>query len=356
MQQSEGRADDLPRREASQKQQVRLEDVSSGWRGAFDAAEGALWTARYDLSPQELRARRSRLTEERASTARLLDGLAREKGISDPFLSLMIPRSQLKRLIGLPSVVTACVFNLDGVLIGSAAVHAAAWAETFDEFIWARIERTGGRFAPFNPRTDYRLHIHGKPRLEGVRAFLASRGISLPEGDPEDTPGSETVHGLANRKNQALLRRLDAQGVTALAGSPRYLEIAREVGVRCAVVSASANTQTILERAGLASLIDGYVDGNTIIAEQLRSKPAPDTLLAACRLLGVDPHHAAAFVTSPAGVTAARAGGFSLVIGVDETEQADVLGARAQGADLVIAGLTDLVDRNLGAGAVARLG
>jgi HAD superfamily hydrolase (TIGR01509 family) len=229
------------------------------------------------------------------------------------------------------------------VLIGSAAIHIAAWTETFDEFISRRIERTGGRFALFNPRVDYPRHIHGKPRLDGVRAFLASRGISLPEGEPGDSPGLETVHGLANRKNQALLRRLDEHGVHAFEGSRRYLEIAHDAGLQCAVVSASANTPTILERSGLADLIDQSVDGNTIIAERLRAKPAPDTLLAACRQLGVDPQRAAAFETTPAGIAAARAAGFRTVIGVNSPGRAD--GLRAEAADFVVTGLDELTNK-----------
>src|SRR5207248_6856013 len=140
-----------------------------------------------------------------------------------------------------------------------------------------------------------------------------SRGISLPEGDAGDAPGIETVHGLASRKHEALLRRLDERGVTAFAGSRRYLETAREAGVHRAVVSASANTRTILERAGLAELIEDCVDGDAMIAEGLRPRPAPDTLLAACRQLGAAPGRTAVFETGPAGVEAARAGGFGLV-------------------------------------------
>jgi HAD superfamily hydrolase (TIGR01509 family) len=245
--------------------------------------------------------------------------------------------------------VTACVFNLDGVLIGSAAVHAAAWMETFDEFILTRAERARGHFAPapFNPRTDYPAHIHGRPRLEGVRAFLASRGISLPEGRADDAPGTETVHGLANRKKVALLRRLDEHGLSAFEGARSYLELAREGGVRCAVLSASANTGTILERAGLATLVDGCVDGNTIAAEHLRPRPAPDMLLAACRQLAVEPRNAAAFETSAAGVAAARSAGFELVVGVDRGGRWKELLDR--GANMVISGLDEILDRTLGA-------
>jgi beta-phosphoglucomutase family hydrolase len=324
---------------------VSIDALAAHWRSAFDAAEAALRAAGTTLSAQELREHRKLLAGERDSTARLLEALAQEERESGRFLHLRIRMWDARRLLGLPSRVVACVFNLDGVLIGSAVVHAAAWTETFDEFISARLERTRGRFAPFNPRTDYQRYLHGRPRLDGVRAFLASRGISLPEGNPGDAPGTETVHGLANRKNEGLRRRLDEQGVTAFSGSRRYLETARDAGVRRAVVSASANTAAILERAGLTDLIDNSVDGNTILAEQLRSKPAPDILLAACRQLGVEPQQTAAFETSPAGVAAARAANFALVVGVDATGQAEAL--RSQGADLVVAGLAEILERNL---------
>ena len=329
---------------------VNLETLSARWRGAFDATEDALVGARFDLAPQTLRGWADRLREERAATAKIFQQLALQKGITDRFVHLMIPRAQLRRLLGLPTDLTACVFSLEDVLI-SPAIHMAAWEETFDEFIFTRIERTGGGFPPFNPLTDYRLYLDGRPRLEGVRDFLASRGISLPEGNPADGPGSETVHGLANRKNAVLLRRLDIQGVTASAGARRYIELVREVGVRNAAVSASANTKTMLERAGLATLIEGRVDGTTIVTEKLRTKPSPDTLLAACEQLGVAPQQSAAFETTLAGVAAARAGGFDLVVGVGRAGQRAAL--QAQGADLVVDDLAELLERNLDAHAHA---
>jgi beta-phosphoglucomutase-like phosphatase (HAD superfamily) len=239
------------------------------------------------------------------------------------------------------------VFNLDGVLIGSASIHAEAWRETFDEFISRRIERTAGSFAPFDPRVDYSKHIHARPRLEGVREFLASRGISLPDGSPDDPPGTETVHGLANRKNRALLRRLEDGGVSAFEGARLYLGLAHDAGVHCAVVSASANTQTMLERARLTTLVDERVDGNTMVAERLKRKPSPDVLLSACRHLGVEPKHAVVFETTPDGVAAGRAGGFELVIGVDRAGQADAL--RARGADLVVGDLGEILEQRLAA-------
>jgi len=323
---------------------LSLELLASRWRTALDAADSALWAAARSLRGDELRGRTGALAAERASTVELLERVAHAERAPGTFSHLLVSRSNLRRLLGLPSRVSACVFNLDGVLIGSAAIHAAAWAETFDEFIGARVERTGGRFAPFDPRLDYQRHIHARPRLAGVRAFLASRGISLPEGAPDDRPGAETVHGLANRKHQALLRRLDEQGLRAFEGSKRYLELAREAGIDCAVVSASATTDTLLERTGLSHLIAARIDGTTIVAEALPLRPAPDILLAACRLLDVAPARAAAFETSAAGVAAARTAGFELIVGVDAAgHAAPFLDA---GADLVTTGLHELLERS----------
>jgi beta-phosphoglucomutase family hydrolase len=326
---------------------VDLAALGAHWRAAFDAADTALHAASLYLPPEEVRDDANRLAAEREPTAALLRALAADRRASGQFSALMVSSRDTRDLLGLPSGVRACVFNLDGVLIGSAAIHTAAWAETFDEFISRRIERTGGRFAPFNARIDYPLHIHGKPRLDGVRAFLASRGISLPEGDAADPPELETVHGLANRKNQALQRQLDKHGVHAFDGSRRYLELAHDADLQCAVVSASANTETILQRSGLADLIDERVDGNTVTAERLRAKPAPDTLLAACRKLGVDPQHAVSFETTPAGITAARAAAFRIVIAVNSAGNADAL--RAEAPDVVVAGLAELLNQKLAA-------
>jgi HAD superfamily hydrolase (TIGR01509 family) len=322
-------------------------DLTAAWRVAIDAARTALRANSDSLPAEELHRLNTQLIREVQPTERLLQTLARDWALSPDFVGLMVSPWEARQLLGLPAEVTACVFNLDGVLIGSAALHAAAWAETFDEFITNRIERTGGRFAPFNPRVDYPEHMHARPRLEGVRGFLASRGIRLPEGTAADPPGTETVHGLARRKKQALIRRLEEQGIVAYRGSRRYLELAHDAGVHCAVVSASANTDKILERSGLADLIEQRVDGNTIRAEHLRVKPAPDTLLAACRKLGVEPADTVAFETTAAGVSAARAAGFDLVIGVDEGDHGGAL--RAEGADTVIGGVAELLEHRLAA-------
>ena len=323
-----------------------VEALCGRWRTALDAAGEALRAGSESLPAAEVARRRKALAAERDATLGLLRALARERGADARFLHLA-PRTESRRILGLPSSIDACVFNLDGVLIPSAALHAAAWRTTFDEFIWARTDRTGGHFAPFDPSRDYATHLHGRPRLDGVRAFLASRGIRLPEGSPDDPAGAETVHGLANRKNEVLRRRLDAEGVTAYAGSLHYLLTAGEAGIRRAVVSASANTPAILERSGLSALIEERVDGTTMAQRNLRPKPAPDTLLAACDLLGIEPGRSAAFETTPAGVVAARAAGFALVVGVDQFGQAAAL--RGAGADQVVPGLAELLEQRVAA-------
>src|SRR5580765_3828146 len=273
--------------------------LASGWSSALRAAHGALGAADVYLPASELRTRAHDLEVERDTAVALLRDLARDQNAQIAAFQIALTPSDARQLLGLPAGIRACVFNADGVLLGSAALHAAAWAETFNEFISGRVERTGGQFAPFTARLDYDAHIHGRPRLEGVHAFLASRGISLPVGDVSDPPGSETVFGLANRKNEALLRLLDRHPLEAYEGSRRYLELARDADLRRAVVSASANTGTMLERAGLADLIDARVDGRTIAEERLRGRPAPDILLAACRRLGIRPERSAVFETTP---------------------------------------------------------
>jgi beta-phosphoglucomutase family hydrolase len=245
-------------------------------------------------------------------------------------------------LLGLPDVVTAGLFDLDGVLTDTAAVHARAWAEVFDTFLRERAERTGEAFVAFDPVADYDTYVDGKPRADGVRDFLASRGIGLPEGDPADGADVTTVNGLGNRKNQALLRRIHDEGVEVFDGSRRYLEAARDAGLARVVVSSSANTAEVLRVTGLATLVQGWIDGLTIAAQGLRGKPAPDAFLAGARCVDVEPARAAVFEDALAGVAAGRAGGFGFVVGVDRTGHADAL--RAHGADVVVGDLAELLD------------
>jgi beta-phosphoglucomutase family hydrolase len=245
-------------------------------------------------------------------------------------------------VLGLPDHITACLFDLDGVLTSTAEIHDAAWTRMFDDFLRARAARTGQPFVPFDPAADYNSYVDGRPRADGVRTFLASRGITLPDGRPSDAPRRETVHGLANRKNELLLRMLREGGVRPYPGSVAYLRAAKEAGVRRAVVSASANCREVVAAAGIEDLLEVRVDGIVAAEQQLRGKPAPDTFLAAAALLGVEPGHAAVFEDAVAGVQAGRAGGFGVVVGVDRVGHANEL--TADGADIVVRDLSELLD------------
>lgn len=244
-------------------------------------------------------------------------------------------------MLGLPSGVVACLFDLDGVLTDTAAVHDKAWTETFDAYLKARSERSGEEFVPFDPRADYDAFVDGKKREDGVRAFLGSRGITLPEGDHDDPPGAETVHGIGNRKNQLLLEVIDKDGVRVFEGSRRYLAAVRDGDLRRAVVSSSANTAQVLRVTGLEDFIEVRVDGVTAREQQLPGKPAPDTFLAAAHALDLAPEQAAVFEDALAGVEAGRAGGFGYVVGVDRVGQAEAL--RERGADVVVRDLAELL-------------
>jgi HAD superfamily hydrolase (TIGR01509 family) len=319
---------------------VAHETLGTRWRAAFDAAEAALRSAQHVLPPDEVRRLAQRLSAERESTARLLRGYAGTV-VAAPSFRLPLPPREAQRLLGLPREVAACVVNLDGVLIGSAAFHAEAWAKTFDRFLTGWGEHSPVELAPFDPRRDYAAHVHGKPRLDGVRDFLASRGISLPEGAADDEPGAETVHGLANQKSALLGRLLAQRELSAYDGAREYLELAHDAHLPCAVVSASAHTDTILRQAGLSHLVDGKVDGAAIVAGGLSPRPAPDIVLAACRQLAASPGQAAVFETTPAGIEAARAAGAAVVVGVGRGDRMREL--RAAGADVVVTGLEELL-------------
>ena len=245
-------------------------------------------------------------------------------------------------MFGLPDPVVACLFDLDGVLTDTASVHARAWKATFDDYLRETSARTGGTFSPFDIHDDYDRYVDGKPRAAGVRDFLASRGITLPEGRDDDPPSAETVQGLGNRKNELLLALIRRDGVAVFEGSRRYLEAARAGGMRTAVVSSSANTAEVTAVTGLDRHLEVRVDG--VVAEQqhLAGKPAPDTFLEAARRLGVEPAAAAVFEDALAGVEAGRAGRFGAVIGVDRVGQRDALAAH--GATRVVSDLSELLD------------
>lgn len=245
-------------------------------------------------------------------------------------------------MLGLPPQVTACLFDLDGVLTRTARVHAAAWEETFNAYLRERSARSGEPFVGFDPAGDYNKYVDGRPRADGVRTFLKARGIELPEGSPDDPPGAETVNGVGNRKNETFLRRIREGGVEVFPSSVAYLRAVKGAGLRRAVVSASANCRDILASAGLTDLFEEVVDGLVAAKEGLRGKPHADTFLAAARRLGATPGQAAVYEDAVAGVQAGRAGGFGFVVGVDRVGQAGAL--REQGADVVVADLGELLD------------
>jgi beta-phosphoglucomutase family hydrolase len=244
-------------------------------------------------------------------------------------------------MLGLPDGVTALLFDLDGVLTDTAAVHNRAWKQTFDEFLRRRSASTGAPFVEFDPGADYNAYVDGKKREDGVRSFLASRDVVLPEGTHDDPPDADTVWGVGNRKNELLLATLERDGVEVYEGSRRYLQAARDAGLRRAVVSSSANTAQVLEVTGLADLVELRVDGLTARERSLPGKPAPDTFLAAAAELGVTAAQSVVFEDALAGVQAGRAGAFGYVVGVDRVGQADAL--REHGADVVVQDLEELL-------------
>jgi beta-phosphoglucomutase family hydrolase len=247
-------------------------------------------------------------------------------------------------VLGLPDGTRGCLFDLDGVLTQTAKVHAAAWKQMFDSYLRDRAQRTGEPFVPFDPVHDYNEYVDGKPRYDGTRSFLLSRGIHLPEGDKDDPPDAETVHGLGNRKNELVQRLIREGGVEAYEGSVRYVRAARDAGLRRAVVSSSANCREILVAAGIEDLFEVRIDGIVAEREHLQGKPAPDTFLAGARALGLAAGEAVVFEDALAGVEAGRAGHFRYVVGVDRVGQADAL--KAHGADIVVTDLAELLDRS----------
>lgn len=245
-------------------------------------------------------------------------------------------------MLGLPLAIRGCLFDLDGVLTQTAKVHDAAWQEMFDAFLRARSQQTGEPFRPFDPVSDYDQYVDGKPRAEGTRSFLASRGIDLPEGSEDDPPGTPTIYGLGNQKNQIMLRRLRSDGVAAYPGSVRYVRAVGDAGLRRAVVSSSTNCQDVLAAAGIEDLFEARIDGIVAEREHLKGKPAPDTFLAGAKALGLEPAAAVVFEDALAGVAAGRAGGFGYVIGVDRVGQAAALAEH--GASRVVKDLAELLD------------
>jgi beta-phosphoglucomutase family hydrolase len=244
-------------------------------------------------------------------------------------------------MLGLPDGITTCLFDLDGVLTQTAKVHAAAWKQMFDEYLRDRAGRGGEPFREFTIE-DYDRYVDGKPRYDGVRSFLTSRGIELPQGAPSDPPGAETVDGLGNRKNVLVLEMIKEKGVDPYKGSVRFVHAARDAGLHSAVVSSSTNCRDVLHAAGILDLFHTIVDGVVADHKHLNGKPAPDTYLEGAREVGVEPAQAAVFEDALAGVEAGRAGKFGFVVGVDRVGQAKEL--QEHGADVVVQDLAELLE------------
>jgi beta-phosphoglucomutase family hydrolase len=238
-------------------------------------------------------------------------------------------------MLGLPDHITALLFDLDGVLTGTAALHRAAWKETFDPLL----EKAGQ--PPFT-EADYNNHVDGRPRFDGVREFLRSRGIVLPEAEPDAPPSDDSVQGVGNRKNERVQQIIAERGVDPYPGSRRYLDAAKAAGLRLGVVTSSANGKAVLDAADLTTYVEARVDGVTIAERKLRGKPAPDSFLAGAEALGAAPANAAVFEDALSGVQAGKAGHFGYVVGVDRVGQADEL--RAHGADVVVTDLAELLE------------
>lgn len=245
-------------------------------------------------------------------------------------------------VLGLPDAVHACLFDLDGVLTDTASVHTRAWKAMFDAYLRDRAGTTGTAFVPFDAAADYQKYVDGKKRADGVRSFLASRGIELPDGTPADSPDTETVNGLGNHKNELFQKILHDDGVEVFEGSRRYLQAVHGAGLPAAVVSSSANTRQVLEITGLDRFVQHRVDGVTLRDERIAGKPAPDSFLRGAELLGVPPARAAVFEDALAGVQAGRNGRFGLVVGVDRVGCAEAL--RHNGADIVVTDLAELLE------------
>jgi len=235
----------------------------------------------------------------------------------------------------------AILCDLDGVITNTAALHAAAWKRSFDEYLMKLAARTGSSCAPFRLQEDYRLYVDGKSRHDGIEAFLKSRGLDLPLGSSDDHSDKDTIFGLASKKDEYFEATLRASGVVVYPGTVQYLRSAKAAGLKAAVVSSSHHCRDIISTAGLTALFEARVDGQEIDRLHLPGKPAPDAFLEAARRLGVLPRKAIVIEDAQAGVQAGRAGGFGLVIGVNREDQAEAL--RQHGADIVVDDLAQLL-------------
>jgi HAD superfamily hydrolase (TIGR01509 family) len=331
---------------------LALDSAAFQWREALDAATDSLDTVSRSrqalrFSTAELGTRVTELRHERDMTERDLERLAGTTH-TQVHRHMYGPRACGARL-GLGEVVEGCVLELDGVLTPSTDLHAAAWQETFDEFLARHHQHVGDRFEPrrpFDSRGDYFRYLHGRPRIDGVYRFLDSRGIRLPNGGPSEAPSDETAWGVAARKNQILQRLLRQDGIRPYQGAVRFLELAREAHLGIAIVSASAHAAEILDRAGLFGLVDYVLDGHAMSVERMRPKPEPDSILAACRHLGIAPRAVATFETTAAGIAAGRAARVDRVMVVD-LGAASLSSTAASAADWVVSELSELIDPDL---------
>jgi beta-phosphoglucomutase family hydrolase len=245
--------------------------------------------------------------------------------------------------VGLDAGIRACLFDLDGVLTQTAAIHATAWKQTFDAFLTDYDKRTGEHQPPFDKGADYENYVDGRTREDGVRGFLTSRGIELPEGGPDDAPGTQTVYGVGSAKQEAFLQLLDKHGPQVFDGSVAYVHAARAAGLKCAVVTSSANCDAILAAAGIPDLFDATVDGHDVAEQHLHGKPAPDSYLAGAKAVGVSAEHAAVYEDALSGVEAGRAGRFGAVVGVDRIGGEHGARLREHGATVVVQDLSELL-------------
>ena len=314
--------------------------LAVAWQRALDAGQHAVDAGRTTLPTSELAPRRKELIRERHDAARLLETFAKDTGARP--LPWLAPVPVTPELLGLPHGTRACLLDLDGVLADSGALHARAWGEVLDDLLLRFADRLGWQFIRFDPVADYREYFDGRPRLEAIHAFLDSRGIRIPEGRRDDPATANTAQGVARRKGELIQRLLHSRGVVALPGAYRYLDAAGRGGVQRSVLSASASTGAILEQARLDGVVDLCVDADVLRSEGIRSRPAPDVLLYACRRLAVDPAHTVAITRSPAGVAAGHAAGLT-VIGLGH--EADQL--EGFGADRVVDGIAELLDARL---------
>jgi HAD superfamily hydrolase (TIGR01509 family) len=309
-----------------------LNATAAQWQHALDAAARALEVDRVVLPATEVSREAHHLTEERRETAALLRTVAALHHVSPaPWLS---SGPITPHCLGLPEAVAGCLFDLDGVLTDSDALHASAWAQAIEPVLLA-LAHEDAPYTPFDHDSDYHAYFDGRLRTEGIRLFLGGRGLRLPDS---------AVADIARRKGELVEHGLHSRGVAALDGAHRYLQAAGLGGIKRAVVSASTTASPMLEAAGLTELIDARVDAATMRSLGLRSRPAPDLLLTACAELGVPPEHTVSLTHSGAGVVAARSVGMP-VIGVASGAEAEAL--QAYGAHAVVPALESLLDRSL---------